>query len=229
MRIDILTIFPQMFPGVLDASMLAIARRKGLLDVQLHDLRDWTTDAHRSVDDRPYGGGPGMVLKVEPVVKAVRDIQQQARPPARVLLTAPAGRRLEQAWVRELAREPRLLIVAGHYEGADERIRSILKPEELSIGDYVLTGGELPAMVVVDAVARLIPGVLGDPDSAQSESFGEDGLLEGPHYTRPVEFEGHAVPEVLTSGDHGKIAGWRKEQAEVRTRARRGPPASGRG
>lgn len=217
MRIDILTIFPDMFTGVLDASMLKIARRKGLLDVHLHDLRDWTEDKHRSVDDRPFGGGPGMVLKVAPVVNAVRAIGDAAAPPPRLLLMSPAGRPLDQAWVRDLAAEPRLLIIAGHYEGYDERIRTILKPEELSIGDYVLTGGELPALVVVDAVARLIPGVLGDPESALQESFGEDGNLDCPHYTRPEEFEGHRVPEVLRSGDHSKVAEWRRQQAEERT------------
>jgi tRNA (guanine37-N1)-methyltransferase len=220
MLIDILTIFPSMFPGVVGESMLAIAQEKGLITVRLHDLRDWTDDPHRSVDDRPYGGGPGMVMKVDPIVRAVRDISSRAAAPPRVLLTSPAGRTLDQAWVRELAKCERLLIIAGHYEGYDERIRLILKPEEVSIGDYVLTGGELPAMVIVDAVARLIPGVLGDPDSAAQESFGEDGLLDHPHYTRPPEFEGLAVPEVLKSGDHGKVAEWRKAQAEKRTRER---------
>ncbi len=220
MRIDILTLFPEMFPGVLGASMLKIAQQKGLLEVRLHDLRDWTDDRHRSVDDRPFGGGPGMVLKVEPVVRAVRQIAGQGALP-RVLLSSPQGRRLDQARVRALAREARLLVIAGHYEGYDERIRVLLQTEEFSIGDYVLTGGELPAMVLADAVARLIPGVVGDAGSLEHESFGADGRLDFPHYTRPEEFEGLRAPEVLRSGDHGRVAEWRREQAERRTRERR--------
>ena len=226
LHIDVLTIFPGMFTGVLEASMLKIAAQKGLLRVQLHDLRDWTDDPHRSVDDRPFGGGPGMVLMVEPLVNAVRDLSRRplgdgrASAP-RLLLTCPSGRRFDQAWARELAREERLLIVAGHYEGYDQRILELLQPEELSIGDYVLTGGEIPALAVIDAVTRLIPGVLGHPESSAAESFGEDRLLDFPQYTRPAEFAGLRVPEILLSGDHAKVDRWRREQARERTRQRR--------
>ncbi|MCZ7647342.1 MAG: tRNA (guanosine(37)-N1)-methyltransferase TrmD [Planctomycetota bacterium] len=220
MRIDVITIFPEMFAGVLSTSILRIAREKNKLQVELTDLRDFTTDRHRSVDDRPFGGGPGMVLKVEPVAKAVREVRvRKPGAPGRLLLMCPQGRVFDQAFARELAAEPRLLLVAPRYEGYDERIVEILKPERVSIGDYVLTGGELPAMVVIDAVARLLPGVLGDEQSAEWESFSPagQGLLEYPQYTRPAEFEGRAVPEVLLSGDHAKVEAWRREQARKRT------------
>jgi tRNA (guanine37-N1)-methyltransferase len=222
MRVDVVTIFPGMFECVLSASMLKIAREKGALDVRLTDLRDFTTDRHRSVDDRPFGGGPGMVLKVGPVVRAVRALESEGPPPVRVLMT-PQGEPLRQETARELAREERLLLIAGHYEGYDERIRTILNPREISIGDYVLTGGELPSMIVIDAVARLLPGVLGAEDSCEWESFSAaaGGLLEYPQYTRPAEFEGELVPEVLRSGDHARVAEWRRSQAERRTRERR--------
>ncbi|MCX7803924.1 MAG: tRNA (guanosine(37)-N1)-methyltransferase TrmD [Planctomycetota bacterium] len=220
MRIDILTIFPRMFAGVLGESILRIAAEKGIVEYHLTDIRDYTTDRHRSVDDRPYGGGPGMVMKVEPVVRAVRDVRARASPEGRLILLTPQGETFRQARARELAREKRLILIAGHYEGFDERILEILKPEEISIGDYILTGGEIPAMAVVDAVVRLIPGVLGSDESAGSESF-SSGLLEYPQYTRPAEFEGHAVPEVLLSGDHEEIRRWRLEQAEKRTKTRR--------
>lgn len=224
MRVDVVTIFPPMFEGVISQSMIRIAREKGLLDVALTDLRDYTLDKHRTVDDRPFGGGPGMVLKAEPVVKAVRDLRtRMPDPPGRVLLMCPQGRVFSQGYARELSREPRLILLCARYEGYDERIVELLKPERVSIGDYVLTGGELPAMVVLDAVTRLLPGVLGDEASAVSESFSpeNEGLLEYPQYTRPAEFEGLKVPDVLLCGDHAKIEAWRREQSLERTRASR--------
>ncbi|MBE7462437.1 MAG: tRNA (guanosine(37)-N1)-methyltransferase TrmD [Planctomycetes bacterium] len=220
MRVDVITIFPEMFAGVVSTSIWRIAQEKGLLQVVLTDLREYTTDKHHKVDDRPFGGGPGMVLKVEPVVRAARAVQaQQPGQPGRVLLMCPQGRVFDQALARELAGEERLILIAPRYEGYDERIVEILGAERVSIGDYVLTGGELPAMVVIDAVARLQPGVLGDEESVVWESFGEEngGLLEYPQYTRPAEFEGRSVPEVLVSGDHGKVERWRREQARERT------------
>jgi len=220
MRIDVITIFPGLFEGVLSHSMLRIAREKGLVEVVLTDLRDYTTDRHHSVDDRPFGGGPGMVMKVEPVVKAVREVRSRAPEPGRLILPCPQGRVLTQALVRAWSRETRLVFFAAHYEGYDERIVEILEPERVSIGDYVLTGGELPALVMLDAVVRLLPGVLGDPESIQSESFSpeNEGLLEYPQYTRPASFEGRGVPDVLLSGDHARIDAWRRGQAEQRTR-----------
>lgn len=219
MRIDVVTIFPEMFTSVLGSSILRIAQERGKLEVRLVNLRDFATDKRRTVDDRPYGGGPGMILKVEPVVRAVRALEEEP-PPCTRLLMSPQGERFTQAIAQELASKERLLIIAGHYEGYDERIRTILQPREISIGDYILTGGELPAMVVIDAVARLIPGVLGAEDANEFESF-SSGLLEYPQYTRPVDFEGHRVPEVLRSGDHARVARWRRMQAELRTKERR--------
>jgi len=219
MRIDIVTIFPGMFRPILDESMIRIAREKGKVDIRVTDLRDFTADRHRSVDDRPFGGGPGMVLKVEPVVKAVRAVESEGCAPVRLLMS-PQGEPFTQRAAEELAKEPRLLLIAGHYEAYDERIRTVLEPREVSIGDYVLTGGELPAMVVIDAVVRLLPGVLGAEDAHDFESHAS-GLLEYPQYTRPPEFEGHAVPEVLRSGDHARVAAWRRAQAVRRTRERR--------
>ena len=224
MRVDILTIFPRMFEGVLSESILRIAQEKNKLKVVLTDLRTFTTDRHRSVDDRPYGGGPGMVMKPAPVVKGVRAIRAlEPENPGRLLLLCPRGRVFNQAFARELASETRLIFIAGHYEGYDERIVEVLQPELVSIGDYVLTGGELPALVVLDAVARLLPGVLGGEKSVESESFTpeNEGGLEYPQYTRPAVFEGFAVPEVLASGDHAKIVQWRKEQARRKTRQAR--------
>lgn len=222
MRVDVVTIFPQLFEGVVSHSILRIAREKGLLDVALTDLRDYTLDRHRTVDDRPFGGGPGMVLKPEPVVKAVRDLRARLpEPPGRLLLMCPQGRKFDQAYAQELAAEPRLIFFCARYEGYDERIVELLKPERVSIGDYVLTGGELPALVVLDAVARLLPGVLGDDASALSESFAPQngGLLEYPQYTRPAEYEGLKVPDVLVSGDHAKIEAWRRAESLKRTGA----------
>ena len=224
MRIDIITLFPAMFQGFLSESMLRIAGEKKLLDVALTNLRDFTSDKHKSVDDRPYGGGPGMVLKCKPVVDAVRHIQaQDTATPARLILMCPRGRKFDQAFARELSLERRLILVAPHYEGYDERILELLKPECVSLGDFVLTGGELPALTLIDALARLLPGVLGDDSSSHCESFspGNEGLLEYPQYTRPAEFEGLSVPEILLSGDHAKVEAWRRQEAEKLTQRQR--------
>jgi tRNA (guanine37-N1)-methyltransferase len=216
-KIDVLTLFPAMFAGPLDESIIKRARQAGLLDLQLHQLRDWTHDRHKTVDDRPFGGGPGMLLKPEPIFAAVECLQ---RDKTRVVLMSPSGRKFTQAIARELAQQEHLLIVTGHYEGFDERIREALADDELSIGDYVLTNGALPAMVVIDTVTRLLPGVLGDDASATEESFSH-GLLEYPQWTRPAEFRGMKVPDVLVSGNHAEIAKWRAEQARQRTQEQR--------
>jgi tRNA (guanine37-N1)-methyltransferase len=217
MKIDVLTLFPAMFAGPLDESIIKRARQAGRLELQLWNLRDWAHDRHKTVDDRPFGGGPGMLLKPEPIFEAV---EQLATEHTQVVLMSPSGRKFDQTIAQELARHEHLLLVTGHYEGFDERVREQLADDELSIGDYVLTNGALPAMVVVDTVARLIPGVLGHDESAAEESF-STGLLEYPHYTRPAEFRGMKVPEVLLSGNHAEIARWRAEQAHLRTRERR--------
>jgi tRNA (guanine37-N1)-methyltransferase len=221
-RIDVLTIFPRLFEPFLAESFVGIARERGQARIDVHDLRDWTTDRHRTVDDTPYGGGPGMVMRPEPLVPAIEALAGEKGPDrvARVIVLSPQGRRLDQARLAELARAPHLVLVCGRYEGIDQRVLDIAVDEELSIGDYVLSGGEVPAMVVIEGIVRLLPGVLGNPESAVTESFGED-LLEGPHYTRPPEYRGHVVPEVLRSGDHAAIARWRREQALERTRERR--------
>ncbi len=222
MRIDIVTLFPEMFAGFLDGSLLGAARRAGLLDIRVTNFREYAAGVHRQVDDRPYGGGPGMLLMPEPVVACVEALQREAAPAAgHVIMLTPGGRRLDQAVVEELATRPWLVLVCGRYEGFDARVRETLGADELSIGDYVLSGGEVAAMVVVDAVARLVPGVLGDDESARQDSFsGAERLVEGPQYTRPREFRGLEVPEVLLSGDHGRIAKWRHEQAVAATRRR---------
>jgi tRNA (guanine37-N1)-methyltransferase len=227
-RIDIITIFPGMFAPVLGESMMRRAMDKGLVQFAVHDLRDWSGNRHRKVDDRPYGGGPGMVMRPEPVVEAVRAVCKLAEPAGRVILTSPAGRKFDQRAARDLSAERRLVIVAGHYEGVDERVRLILEPDELSIGDYVLTGGELPAMVITDAVVRLVPGVLGAENGTEEESF-EGGLLEFPQYTRPVDYEGHRVPAVLRGGDHARVAEYRRRQSELRTAERRPDLLEGKG
>ena len=206
-----------MFAGPLDESIVKRAREAGLLDLTIHNLRDYTHDRHRTVDDKPFGGGPGMLLKPEPIFEATESL---GRDPTRVILLGPAGRPFNQAIARELAQEKHLLLVCGSYEGFDERVREALADDELSIGDYVLTNGALPAMVIVDAVTRLLPGVLGDDESSRDESFSH-GLLEYPQYTRPAEFRGMKVPEVLLSGNHAEIVRWRAEQARKRTRDRR--------
>jgi len=216
MKVDVLTLFPAMFAGPLDESIIRRAREGGLLELAVHDLRNWTHDRHRTVDDEPYGGGPGMLLKPEPVFEAVEDLADEK---TRVILMTPQGCPFEQAQARDLAASVRLLLICGSYEGYDERIRT-LAHEELSIGDYVLTNGALPAMVVIDAITRLLPGVLGDDTSSTEESFSE-GTLEYPQYTRPAEYRGLKVPEVLLSGHHAEIEKWRSEQAEERTRKRR--------
>ncbi|MCL2647275.1 MAG: tRNA (guanosine(37)-N1)-methyltransferase TrmD [Phycisphaerales bacterium] len=226
MRIDILTLFPEMFAGAVSSSILKRAQDKQIVGYHLHQLRDYTNDPHKKVDDRPFGGGPGMVLMCQPVIDAVVAIEaMDSRPATRVLL-APTGEKLTQKMAEELSKLPRLLLVAGHYEGFDERIHELLKPREISIGDFILSGGEVPAMVILDAVVRLIPGVLGHDDSPRGESFGVcdptiAGGLEYPHYTRPREFRGLSVPEVLLSGDHGAVEAWRREQAQRRTAERR--------
>ena len=219
MRIDVLTIFPGLLESVCEYGMLRIALHKQLLDLRLHDLRRWTHDAHRSVDDVPYGGGPGMVMKPEPIFEAVDSLLGDAPEPHCVLLS-PQGRLLDQSVVRRLAQRERLLLIAGHYEGFDERVKLGLDAEEISIGDYVLSGGELPALVLMDAVARLIPGVLGDPESVRCESF-EDNLLDFPQYTRPRVFRDMAVPDVLLSGNHESIRQWRQNERTRQTRRRR--------
>jgi tRNA (guanine37-N1)-methyltransferase len=226
MRIDILTLFPEMFTGFLNGSLLGVARSRGLVDIRLTNIRDFAEGVHRQVDDRPFGGGPGMLLMPGPVVACVESVQAGGGTPGRTLLLTPAGRPLDQSVVEELARLDRIVLVCGRYEGFDARIRETLAADEISIGDYVLSGGEVAAMVIVDAVARLIPGVLGHEESAGQDSFsGVDRLVEGPQYTRPREFRGLQVPEILLSGDHGRIAAWRREQAVAAT-ARRGrvPP-----
>jgi tRNA (guanine37-N1)-methyltransferase len=216
-KIDVLTLFPAMFAGPLDESIIKRARDAGLLELRLHQLRDYAHDRHKTVDDRPFGGGPGMLLKPEPIFEAVEALKRER---TRVILLSPSGRTFNQAIARELAAFDHLLLVTGHYEGFDERIRREMANDELSIGDYVLTNGALPAMVVIDAVARLLPGVLGDDESSREESFSH-GLLEYPQYTRPAEFRGMKVPDVLLSGNHSQIAKWRAEQSRQRTQEQR--------
>jgi tRNA (guanine37-N1)-methyltransferase len=224
-RFDIITIFPGMFSSVVDESILGRAVKSGLVEIRRVDLRDFTKDRHRSVDDRPYGGGPGMVFKPEPVFDAVESVLGEVGSAAdagvRKIILTPQGRRLDQPLLRELSGESRIALLCGHYEGFDERIIEGLGFEEVSIGDYVLSGGELPAMVLIDGVVRLLPGALGHPESSEEESF-ENGILEYPQYTRPPEYRGMKVPEVLLSGNHAEIEQWRRQQALERTRDRRG-------
>jgi len=217
MRIEVLTLFPGMFAGPLDESIIKRAREKGLLDFRIHNLRDYAHDRHKTVDERPFGGGPGMLLKPEPIFEAVEKLTREN---TRVILLSPSGRTFNQAIARELAQVHDMLLISGHYEGFDERVRECLADDELSIGDYVLTNGALPAMVIVDAITRLLPGVLGDDESSHEESFSH-GLLEYPQYTRPAEFRGMKVPEVLLSGNHAQIARWRAEEAARQTKERR--------
>jgi len=217
-RIDVVTIFPGILESPLRESLLGRAIGAGLVDVRVHDLRDATTDKHRQVDDESYGGGPGMVMKPEPVFAAVEGLGAGER---RTLLLSPAGRRLDQPLVRELAAEPWLVLICGRYEGVDERVVEGLPAEEVSIGDYVVAGGEVPALVVLEAVTRLIPGVIGRDESHEQDSFGHDGLLDHPHYTRPADFRGMQVPETLLSGNHAEIERWRREAALEKTRRNR--------
>ena len=218
MRIDIITIFPELCLAPLRESIIGRAQETGRVNLRAHDLRDWTHDRHRQVDDLPYGGGPGMVMKPEPFFEAVEALRT---PEARVILLTPQGRRFDQAEARRLSAESHLILLCGHYEGIDHRVVEALVDEELSIGDYVLTNGTLAAAVIVDAVVRLLPGVLGDERSAEEESFAAPGVLEGPHYTRPAEFRGMKVPDVLLSGHHARIEAWRRERGLERTRENR--------
>ena len=220
LRFDVLTLFPEVFAPFLQASMAGIASQKGLVGYHLHNIRDYSLDKHHKVDDRPYGGGPGMVMRCEPVFACWEAVRDMAEPPGRLLLLSPVGRTFDQAMALDLSRSRRIILLCGHYEGLDERIHEGLPAEEVSIGDYVLGGGEPAAMVIIDATVRLVPGVLGDEMSAVDESFA-DGLLEYPQYTRPAEFRGARVPQVLLSGNHKEIEDWRREQARKRTKTRR--------
>jgi len=221
-RFDVLTLFPGIFESYVRHSLLDDAIRAGLVRVETWNIRDWTEDKHQKVDDRPFGGGPGMVMMAQPVVDCVAAVQAKAEPPGRLVMLTPAGERLTQRTVEKLACEPRLLLLCGRYEGFDERIRQLLHPWEISVGDFICNGGEVPAMVMIDAVIRLIPGVLGDAESAADESHSEPGRLEYPQYTRPREFRGLEVPEILLSGNHAAIAKWRRDESEKRSQERPG-------
>jgi tRNA (guanine37-N1)-methyltransferase len=231
MRFDILTLFPEMFSGVFEATIIGRARELGYVEIVLHNIRDYAPGKHRVTDDTPYGGGGGMVMKPEPIFNAVagilgieipaegyRTLQQQGYPP--IILLTPQGRLLKQAMAHELRQHQRLLLICGRYEGVDERVREYLATDEISVGDYVLSGGEIAAMVLVDVLTRLIPGVLGDPEATAKDSH-SDGLLEYPHYTRPADYRGHTLPEILLSGHHAKLQEWRRQQSLIRTLARR--------
>ena len=222
MRLDVITLFPEILAGPLEHSIMGRAQRAGQAEINLHQLRDYTTDKHHTADDKPYGGGPGMLLKAEPIFRAVEAVQAQAPKPGRVILLSPAGQRFDQAKARELAQLDRIVFICGHYEGVDERVREHLVDEELCIGDFVLTNGALAALVVIDAVVRLLPNVVGNEHSVQNESFSaERPWLEGPQYTRPEEFRGWRVPEILLSGHHARIEQWSEEQSRQRTEALR--------
>lgn len=221
MRFDVLSLFPDLFQSYLQQSLLKQALDKSLLEIQLWNFRDWTTDRHKSVDAPPYGGGPGMLIMCGPVFECVEHVQAQGNAPGKLVMLTPAGRRLDQRLVHDLAQEPRLLLLCGRYEGFDERICQGLNPLEVSVGDFVCNGGEVPAMLLIDAVMRLIPGVLGDETSHKYDSFAESGRLEYPQYTRPREYRGMSVPEVLLGGNHQEIARWRDEQSLKRTTERR--------
>jgi tRNA (guanine37-N1)-methyltransferase len=222
MRIDVLTLFPEMFSGYLGQSLLKRAIDAGIVSVELHNLRDWAKGKHKQVDDRPFGGGPGMVLRPEPVVESIEAVQRLGDEAGRLILLSPQGRRLHQPMAAELASQKRLVLICGRYEGVDQRAIDLTRPDEISIGDYILSGGEVAAMVVVDAVVRLVPGVLGDEQSNKQDSFsGQPPLLEFPQYTRPREYRGLAVPDVLVTGNHPEIARWREQQKIERTRIRR--------
>jgi len=232
LKIDILTLFPEVCRAPLNASIMKRAQESGALELQVHNLRDWTTDKHHVVDDAPFGGGQGMVMKAEPIFAAVEDLKSKienrsASGGSKIVLTSPAGRKFDQQVATRLSSEQHLIIICGHYEGVDHRVIEHLVDEEISIGDYVLTNGAIAAVVLVDAVVRLLPGVLGDEQSAADDSF-SGGLLEGPQYTRPSEFRGWKVPDILLSGNHGEIAKWRKEQGRNRTQKNR-PDLLGRG
>lgn len=222
MRFDVLTLFPEIFTGYLGESLLNKAIDKQLVEAHVHNLRDWANDKHNRVDDRPFGGGPGMVIRVQPVVEAIEQIQPLSDKPGRLILLSPQGRTLNQPLVEELAQEERLTMICGRYEGFDQRVIDLLQPEEISLGDFVLNGGEVAAMAIIDSVIRLIPGVLGDEQSAVDDSFSEGNrLLEFPQYTRPREYRGLNVPEVLLGGNHQEIHAWRKQQSLEKTKMRR--------
>jgi tRNA (guanine37-N1)-methyltransferase len=222
MKIDLLTLFPAMAQGVLGESILGRAQRAGLVEIRVHQIRDYAKDKHHTVDDRPFGGGPGMVMKAEPLVDAIEHLRGEGEDRARVIYLTPEGVRLDQVKVRQLGKEHRrLLLVSGHYEGIDERVRQGWIDEEISVGDYVLSNGTLPALTLIDALVRLIPGVLGNEDSAGEDSFEGEGRLEGPQYTRPEEFRGMKVPGVLLSGHHAEVRKWQRSQAVARTKERR--------
>jgi tRNA (guanine37-N1)-methyltransferase len=218
MRFDVLTLFPDLFQGYFTQSLLKLALERGLVEIHLWNIRDWAKGKHKSIDDRPFGGGPGMVIMPQPVFDAVDAVQEKASPPGQLIMLTPAGERLTQNVVRELATHKRLMLLCGRYEGFDERIRLGLKPREISIGDFICNGGEVPAMVVIDTVIRYVPGVLGDEESVTEESHSEPGQLEYPQYTRPRTFRDMEVPEILLSGDHEAIAKWRKQQSEQRSK-----------
>lgn len=221
MKIEVLTLFPEMLESPLKSSILDRAQKQGNVSIRTINVRDFTHDKHRRVDDSPYGGGPGMVMRCEPLVEAIEHTQKLESEPGRVIYLTPEGSLFSQATARRLALEKRLIFVSGHYEGIDERVREGWIDEEISLGDYVLTNGTIAALIVMDAVIRLIPGVLGNEESPLSDSFSEEGELEGPHYTRPLEFRGRQVPEVLLQGNHAAIATWRKVQAQKRKKDRR--------
>lgn len=216
MRFDIITLFPDIFSGYLSESLLNKAIARGLVEVHLHDLRHWSKNKHHKVDDRPYGGGPGMLIQVEPVVESVEAVRQLADDPGQLIIMAPQGERLNQRTVSELALQQRLILLCGRYEGFDQRVIDLLAPRQISLGDFILNGGEVAAMAIVDATIRLLPGVLGDERSSQEDSFSSDGWLEFPQYTRPREYRGLAVPEVLLGGNHREIAAWRAQQSGSR-------------
>jgi tRNA (guanine37-N1)-methyltransferase len=222
MRLDVLTLFPEIFGGYLGQSLLGQAIEAGAVEVALHNIRDYSDDKHKKVDDRPFGGGPGMVLMADPVVRSVEAVRQMGADPGYLVMLTPQGRRLTQAIVEELAEKPRILLLCGRYEGFDERIRELLRPDEISLGDFVLNGGEVAAMAIIDAVIRLVPGVLGDDQSSGEDSFsGPERLLEFAQYTRPRSYRGLEVPPVLLGGDHQAIAHWRTENSRLRTLLRR--------
>lgn len=216
-RFDVLTLFPELFTSYLGQSLLNTAIQRKFVDVHCWDFRQWSNDKHRKVDDRPFGGGPGMVIRPEPVVECVEAVQAKAEEPATVVMMTPSGERLTQRKVEELATCPRIMMICGRYEGFDDRIRQLIQPMALSVGDFICNGGEVPAMIVIDTVIRLIPGVLGDPESAIDESHNVDGRLEYPQYTRPREYRNLSVPEVLLNGNHAEIAKWRDQQSRVQS------------
>ena len=222
MRFDVLTIFPQIFDGYQTQSLLNKAIERNLVSINTHDMRQWTEPPHCKIDDRPYGGGPGMILLVEPVIRCIRDVQGMVEPPAHLVMLTPQGRKLDQRVIEELAVKPRIMLLCGRYEGFDQRVTDICQPDEISVGDFILNGGEVAAMVMIDCLIRMVPGVLGDENSSIDDSFSRGNRrLEYPQYSRPREFEGQAVPDILLSGNHGEIAKWREQQSLLRTQERR--------